>query len=207
MTVAGVIGIGDMGSGLARNLIASGHTTWGRDLKPERMAAFRDMGGQCADTSSEVGRQAQYVYVMVMNGSEAKEIILGRDGLVISMNPGGTILLTSTIRPVEAREIGAALAGTGINLIDSPVSGGFPGAQSGTLTMMAAAPDAILDDARPVMDAVSATIHRVGSSPGDGQTVKAVLQSLLGAMFSATFEAAALAAKAVAKRWCPGAGS
>ncbi len=62
--------------------------------------------------------------------------------------------------------------------------------------MMAAAPDAVLDDFAPVMEAVSATIHRVGTKPGDGQTVKACLQSLIGAMFSATFEAAALAAKA-----------
>ena len=62
--------------------------------------------------------------------------------------------------------------------------------------MMAAAPDALLDDLRPVMEAVSASIHRVGAKPGDGQTVKACLQSLIGAQFSATFEAAALAAKA-----------
>ena len=62
--------------------------------------------------------------------------------------------------------------------------------------MMAAAPDSLLDTYKPVMDAVSANIHRVGQSPGDGQTVKACLQSLIGAQFSATFEAAALAAKA-----------
>ncbi len=62
--------------------------------------------------------------------------------------------------------------------------------------MMAAAPDAVLDEFAPVMGAVSGTIWRVGEEAGQGQTVKACLQSLLGAMFSATFEAAALAAKA-----------
>ena len=62
--------------------------------------------------------------------------------------------------------------------------------------MMAAAPDDILDRFRPVMEAVSANIHHVGTRPGEGQTVKACLQSLIGAQFSATFEAAALAAKA-----------
>ena len=84
----------------------------------------------------------------------------------------------------------------GIHLIDTPVSGGYPGAQAGTLTMMAAAPDDVLDAFAPVMEAVSANIHRVGTRAGDGQTVKACLQSLIGAQFSATFEAAALAAKA-----------
>jgi 3-hydroxyisobutyrate dehydrogenase-like beta-hydroxyacid dehydrogenase len=76
------------------------------------------------------------------------------------------------------------------------VSGGFPGAQSGTLTMMAAAPDAVLERARPVMAAVSRTIHHVGTEPGMGQTVKACLQSVIGSIFTAIFEAAALAAKA-----------
>ena len=62
--------------------------------------------------------------------------------------------------------------------------------------MMASAPDAVLDEFEPVMSAVSQHIHRVGTTPGMGQTVKACLQSLIGAQFSATFEAAALAAKA-----------
>ena len=104
--------------------------------------------------------------------------------------------MSATIKPHEAQEIGAAMEGSGIALIDTPVSGGFPGAQNGTLTMMAAAPDDILDRFAAVMEAVSANIHRVGTKPGDGQTVKACLQSLIGAQFSATFEAAALAAKA-----------
>jgi 3-hydroxyisobutyrate dehydrogenase/putative dehydrogenase len=193
---AGVIGIGDMGSGLAKNLIAHGFQVIGRDFKPERMQAFEQMGGRPAVSTAEVGAEAEAVFVMVMNGDQAKEVILGPDGLVSHMPKGGCVLLTATIKPREAREIGAAMEGSGIHLIDSPVSGGFPGAQSGTLTMMAAAPDAVLDAFAPVMEAVSANIHRVGQRPGDGQTVKACLQSLIGAQFSATFEAAALAAKA-----------
>jgi 3-hydroxyisobutyrate dehydrogenase/putative dehydrogenase len=62
--------------------------------------------------------------------------------------------------------------------------------------MMAAAPDEVMARARPVLEAVSASIHHVGTKAGDGQTVKACLQSLIGSQFSATFEAAALAAKA-----------
>ena len=112
------------------------------------------------------------------------------------MAKGGAIILSATIKPVEAREIGEAMVGTGLHLIDTPVSGGYPGAQNGTLTMMASAPNAVLDQFAPVMEAVSANIHRVGTEPGVGQTVKACLQSLIGAQFAATFEAAALAAKA-----------
>ena len=193
---AGVIGLGDMGSGLAKNLIANGFETTGLDLSETRMATFAAMGGKPASSVAEVGKNADAVYVMVMNGDQAKAVILGDDGLISHLPKDGAVILTATIKPREAREIGAAMEGSGIHLIDSPVSGGFPGAQGGTLTMMAAAPDEVMDRFAPVMEAVSANIHRTGAKPGDGQTVKACLQSLIGAQFSATFEAAALAAKA-----------
>ena len=196
MKTAGIIGIGDMGSGLAKNLIAHGYRVTGIDLKPDRMAAFEVMGGVAASTPAQVGQAAQAAFVMVMTGDEAKSVILGEDGLVSHLPKGGAVILSATVKPREAREIGTAMEGSGIHLIDTPVSGGYPGAQNGTLTMMAAAPDAVLDTYAEFMSAVSANIHRVGTRPGEGQTVKACLQSLIGAQFSATFEAAALAAKA-----------
>lgn len=193
---AGIIGIGDMGSGLAKNLIKHGFEVCGIDLLERRRDAFQEMGGRCAASPAEVGRGADALYIMVMTGAEAKDVLLGQGGAVANMAPGGAVIMTATIQPREMREIAEAMAGSGIHLIDSPVSGGFPGAQNGTLTMMAAAPEAILDQFKPVMEAVSGSIHRVGTEPGQGQTVKACLQSLLGSIFSATFEAAALAAKA-----------
>ena len=192
----GVIGLGDMGSGLAKNLMANGFSALGLDLKPERQVAFTDMGGYVVNDAAELGRRVDAAFVMVMNGDQAKSVILGPDGLVENMEQGGVVILSATIKPHEAVEIGAAMQGSGIDLIDTPVSGGFPGAQSGTLTMMAAAPDDVMARARPVLEAVSSSIHHVGTKAGDGQTVKACLQSLIGSVFSATFEAAALAAKA-----------
>ena len=165
-------------------------------ISPLRQAAFTDMGGTLANDAADLGRRVDAAYVMVMNGGQAKSVILGPDGLVENMEQGGVVILSATIKPHEAVEIGAAMQGSGIDLIDTPVSGGFPGAQGGTLTMMVAAPDDVMARARPVLEAVSASIHHVGTKAGDGQTVKACLQSLFGSVFSATFEAAALAAKA-----------
>lgn len=196
MKTTGIIGIGDMGSGIARNLLAKGFRVTGCDLKPDRQQAFVAMGGQGVSTARAVGAASEAVFVMVMTGAEAKSVILGEEGLVAAMPKGGAVILSATIKPSEAQEIGAAMQGSGIHLIDTPVSGGYPGAQAGTLTMMAAAPGEVLDEFAPVMQAVSANIHRVGTRPGEGQTVKACLQSLIGAQFAATFEAAALAAKA-----------
>ncbi|MBW4709089.1 NAD(P)-dependent oxidoreductase [Roseobacter sp. YSTF-M11] len=196
MKSVGIIGIGDMGSGIAKNLIANGFTVTGLDLDPDRMKAFTAMGGTAATSPADVARASQAVFVMVMTGDQAKSVLFGGEGLVEHLPQGAAVILSATIKPREAREIGKAMAGSGIHLIDTPVSGGFPGAQGGTLTMMAAAPDVVLDRFAPVLQAVSANIHRVGTQPGEGQTVKACLQSLIGAQFSATFEAAALAAKA-----------
>ena len=192
----GVVGLGDMGSGLAKNLLSNGFSVFGMDLKPERQAAFTDMGGTLVRDAADMGRHIDAEFVMVMNGDQAKSVILGPDGVVENMQSGGVVILSATIKPHEAIEIGAAMQGSGIDLIDTPVSGGFPGAQGGTLTMMAAAPDQVMASTRPVLEAVSASIHHVGTKAGDGQTVKACLQSLIGSVFSATFEAAALAAKA-----------
>ena len=79
------------------------------------------------------------------------------------------MLLTATINAWEASEIAEGLEGSGIELIDSPVSGGFPGAQGGTLTMMAAGSDRAFETAAPAMEAVSKTIHRVGPRPAWGR--------------------------------------
>lgn len=196
MKTVGIIGIGDMGSGIAKNLIKNGFETWGFDLSPERMAAFRQLGGHAAESIADVGANADVVFIMVMTGDQAKQVIFGKGGLASQLKDGATLILTATIKPKEAREIGAELQSTSFEIIDSPVSGGFPGAQGGTLTMMAAGSDKALAECKDVMEAVSANIHRVGETCGDGQTVKACLQSLIGAQFSATFEAAALAAKA-----------
>ena len=193
---AGIIGLGDMGSGLAKNLISNGIETSGLDLSLDRVMAFEALGGTACANAAEVGARSDAVFVMVMNGDQVKSVLFGDNGLVGAMAEGSAIILTATIKPREAQEVGAMLEGSGLHLIDTPVSGGFPGAQGGTLTMMAAAPDDVLDKYAPVMEAVSANIHRVGTEPGQGQQVKSCLQSLIGAQFAATFEAAALAAKA-----------
>ena len=196
METVGVIGLGDMGSGLAKNLMAGGMTVRGLDLMESRMEAFTKMGGVACNSPREVGDGSDLVCIMVMNGDQAKEVIFGEDGLTSSMAKGGVIMLTATIKPKEAREIGEALEGSGLHLIDSPVSGGRPGAQGGTLTLMAAGSDEAFEIAAPAIEAISGTLHRVGHEIGMGQTVKACLQSLIGSIFSGAFEATVLAAKA-----------
>ena len=196
MQNVGVVGLGNMGSGLAKNLIKNGFETIGLDLSDNRMKAFIEMGGKPAKTIKEVGVHSDAVFVMVMNGDQAKSIILGENGLVSHLKKGSVVILTATIKPSEAQEIAVAMKDSEIHLIDSPVSGGFSGAQNGTLTLMAAGEDKLLNKFMPVMEAVSKNVHRVGSMVGQGQTVKACLQPLIGSIIAATSEASVLAAKA-----------
>ena len=199
MGTAGVIGLGDMGSGLAKNLLKSGFEVYGYDLSPDRMSSFVELGGKSCDGPSSVGSVCDCVFVMVMNGEQAKSVIFGDDsdsGLLSTLRSGSAIIMTATTKPSEVREISSLMSGSDVHLVDSPVSGGFGGAQGGTLTMMASGSSEVLDEYASYMEAVSSTIHRVGDEVGMGQTVKACLQSLIGSIFSATFEASVLAAKA-----------
>ncbi len=180
-----VVGLGNMGSGLAQNLIQKRFETTGFDIDPAKLEALREMGGVPAASPRAAAEGADAAFVMVMSGDQAKEAIMGPEGLVHGLTAGAVVILTATVRPQEARDIAAALAPTGIGFVDSPVSGGAPGAQAGTLTMMAAAPAPVLEKAMPFLRAVERDIHHVGEEPGVGQTVKACLQILHGAIFAA----------------------
>ncbi len=191
----GICGIGDMGSGLAKNLIAAGFTVTGFDPDPARVDAFEALGGIAAPSPGAVGNGADAVFVMVMNAAQLNAVVFGEEGLASTMSKGATIIVTATILPADLISVAEKLEPSGIDLVDSPVSGGFPGAQGGTLVMMAAGRADVMEKVKPAMEAVSAKIQIVGEEPGMGQTVKACLQALIGGMFSATYEASALAAK------------
>ena len=192
----GVIGLGDMGIGIARNLVAAGFTTVGFDLRPQRVELLEDLGGHPAVNCAEVGARADAVFVMVLNGDQARDALLGPNGALKGMLGGSTVIVTATILPAEVRALQAPLAARGVRLIDTPVSGGKAGAEGGTLTLMAAGDAALLDRNRAVLEAISGEIFHVGEEIGQGQVVKAALQVLIGCTFAATFESLVLGSKA-----------
>ncbi len=192
----GVIGLGDMGLGMARNLLAAGFTVTGLDLRPARAALLEAAGGKSAASAADLGRAADTVFIMVMNGQQVVGLLQGEDGLPAGMAPGGTVIVTATIEPREMREVAALLEGCGLRVIDSPVSGGRSGADSGTLTLMAAGDNAVFAAQQDVLQAVGQKIFHVGEEPGMGQTVKASLQAFIGLTFAAIFESLALGVSA-----------
>lgn len=196
MRSVGVVGLGDMGIGLAGNLVKAGFSTKGFDLREERKTLLKEMGGTPVSSVKEIGEGCDAVFVMVMNGKQVQSVIMGEGGLLEAMKPGSTILVTATINPSEIKECVEPVKAKGINLIDSPVSGGKGGADNGTLTMMVAAPDEVWEGNQDVLNAVGKDLFHVGSEPGQGQVIKASLQALIGSSFTAIFEALVLGTKA-----------
>lgn len=199
MQPVGVIGLGQMGIGIARNLAQVGFPTIGFDLRAERGALLQAAGGVAADSCAEAGARSDALFVMVMNGSQAWDALFGDGGAVEGLAPGSTVIVTATILPTEVQALEQPLAERGIDLIDSPVSGGKAGADSGALTLMSAGRAEVLERNRPVLDAISKRTFHVGEEIGQGQFVKASLQSLIGCIFAATFEALVLGAKSGVK--------
>ena len=190
-----VVGLGNMGIGLAKNLLAAGFPARGYDISAERLNMLAELGGNPAASLDDLAG-ADAVFVMVMTGAQALDVVNQLKGILAD---GATIIVTATIEPAEMRLIGEALAETSIALIDSPVSGGKSGADNGTLTLMAAADPAVFANNLDVMRAVGGQVFHVGEQAGMGQTVKAALQAYIGVSFVGIFEALALGAKAGVK--------
>ena len=199
MKKIGFVGLGDMGIGLTKNLLEKGFEVTGFDIREDRVNELIRQGGKPAENCREVGQSSEVVFVMVLNGQQVKEAVLGKDGLVEGLEKGASIIITATINPSEVKDLEQPLSEKGINLIDSPVSGGKSGADNGTLTMMVAAKKEVFDDCLEILEAVGQSIFHVGEEIGIGQTVKASLQALIGASFTAIFESLVLGTKAGVK--------
>ena len=189
----GIIGLGDMGIAMAKNVVKSGFELTGFDLREERLQMLTTAGGCRAGSVAEVGENSDTVFVMVLNGKQVQDVV---GGLMETMKPGSTIAISATIEPAEVREVEQRISGTGIELIDTPVSGGKSGAEAGRLTMMVAAKQEVFAAQLDVLNAVGEKIFHVGEEIGMWQTVKASLQALFGATFTAIFESLVLGSKA-----------
>ena len=199
MAKVGLIGVGNMGMGMSKNILKSGHELSVYDVRTEPLEELSQLGAQVATTPKEVGESADFVFIMVLNVDQVKEALLSDNGLMAGLGPDGTIICTATIGRSQVIEVSELVNDKGINLVDSPVSGGAPGAANGTLTMMVAADKKTYDSTLPVLEAVGKDIYHVGEEVGMGQTVKSALAVLIGCSYAGIFESLALAVKAGVK--------
>jgi 3-hydroxyisobutyrate dehydrogenase len=192
----GVIGLGAMGMGMARRLLAAGFTVRGYDVRPEAGAVLAEVGGAAAGSPAEAARGAELLLVMVVNAAQADEVLFGPAGGIAALAPGSVVILSSTVPAAAARALGNKVAEAGHLLLDAPVSGGTVGAESGSLTFMASGAPEAFAKAEAALAAMAGKVYRLGDEPGIGSTVKAVNQLLAGVHLATAAEAMAFGTRA-----------
>lgn len=192
MAKIGFIGLGAMGLPMACNLADAGYAVSGHDIRPDPMEVLTARGGKAAETARDAATGAEVLILMVVSAAQARAVLLDQ-GAVRTMAEGGIVALMSTCPPGEVEALAAEVARTGRTLIDAPVSGGVGGAETGTLTIMAAGASEAMIRARPVLDVLGTNIFIVGENPGQGAVAKAVNQLLCGVHIATAAEALSLA--------------
>jgi 2-hydroxy-3-oxopropionate reductase len=191
----GFIGLGVMGSAMARNLARKFPGIKAYDADKKKIKAV------CGDTITaaagveEVGAGCGVVFLSLPGSAVVKAVVLGPDGLSSHMSRGALIIDTGTTEARTEIEIEAALKEKGINFLDAPVSGGEKAAIEGTLSFMVGGDEKVFRNAKKYMAAMGASVVRTGGI-SMGQAAKCVNQIIVGATFSAIAESFALGTKA-----------
>ncbi len=190
----GFVGLGAMGSEMAKGLVRAGHQVVGFDLSQAALAALQQAGGEAAASAADAARGAEMLVLMVVNAAQA-EAVLFDAGALDALPPRALVCVMATCAPAAVEAMAARVLASQRRFIDAPVSGGVAGAKAGTLTIMAAAPQDTFAAAEPVLRAMGSKLFHLGETPGQGAMVKVVNQLLCGVHIAATAEAFALAAK------------
>ena len=190
----GMIGLGIMGKPMAKNLLKAGYDLTVSDLSPSNVEELVACGAKSAD-NAEIGQNCDLVLTMVPNSPQVKAVMLGEDGVASHMKPGSVFIDMSSINPVASKEIAAALAEKGIEMLDAPVSGGEPKAIDGTLSFMVGGKQEIFDKYKPILEAMGTSVVRCGDV-GAGNTTKLANQIIVACNIQAVAEALVLAQKA-----------
>lgn len=182
------------GRPMAKNLLKAGVKLMVYDLNEQAVKELTDLGAETG-TLEEIGASCEVVFTILPNGSIVQSVLFGKRGAADSMRAGSVICDMSSVTPVESKECYEKCKGLGIGFIDSPVSGGEPGAVNGTLAFMAGGDQAEFDRLMPYYEIMGSTALLVGG-PGSGSVTKLANQVIVNNTIAIVSEAFVLAAKA-----------
>ncbi len=186
------IGLGNMGAGMAANLVKAGHNVRAFDLSEVALGQAKANGCETFPTAREAVQGAEAVVSMLPNGGIVKRVFTSD---VIGHAPGDAILIDcSTIDVATAREVTQASTKAGYEMVDAPVSGGIAAASGGTLTFMVGGTDEAFARAEPILSAMGKAVIHAGDA-GAGQAAKICNNMLLGIQMIGTCEAFTMAQK------------
>jgi 3-hydroxyisobutyrate dehydrogenase len=183
------LGLGIMGSRMARNLRAAGFdvVVWNRTR-----ARAEELGEPIADTPSAAAEGAGVVITMVVDAPEVEAVLFGDDGAATGLAEGALVVDMSTIAPSAVTRIAERLGSQGIGFVDAPVTGSKPRAEDGTLTIMAGGSAEDFARAKPLFEAMGKLVVHCGPS-GHGAMVKLLNNALAAVNAAALAEAFAVA--------------
>ncbi|WP_339333414.1 3-hydroxyisobutyrate dehydrogenase [uncultured Maricaulis sp.] len=186
------IGLGNMGSGMAANLIKGGHEVHAFDLSADAVAHAVEQGAVAAASTEDAVSGSDAVVTMLPAGKHVRAVYEGQ--IFGAAAPGTLFLDCSTIDVDSARHVGGLAVQKGFRFVDAPVSGGVAAASGGTLTFMVGGSEDDFAAAEPVLDAMGKAVIRAGDV-GAGQAAKICNNMLLAITMIGTCEAFALAEK------------
>jgi 3-hydroxyisobutyrate dehydrogenase-like beta-hydroxyacid dehydrogenase len=190
--IIGIVGLGRMGTASVKRFLEKGYHVVGHERRPEVAEELRSMGVEIRQDSKDVAQRSKTVIVFVLNDQQVIEVVTGPDGLLVACDPDSTIICMSTINRDNLEWVAAQCQEKGVPFIDCPCTGGPARVEAGTLTMIAAAPQEILEASRPVLETLGKIVY-VGERPGMGQAVKHCNQLLVGTTHAAVMEVITMA--------------
>lgn len=191
-----VIGIGNMGLAMALRLRDRGFAVQVRDIDPAREAQARTEGLTVCASAADAAAGARCAIVAVVDAAQAEAVLFGVDGAAAALSVGAAVMLCPTIAPHDTEALCARVLAQGLDPIDSPMSGGPQRAREGTMSLMVACADSAFEAQRPLIEALSNAVFRLGPRLGDGARVKLVNNLLAGINLAGAAEALALAERA-----------
>lgn len=190
--VAGVIGLGAMGGGMAQSLRRAGYLVHVFDVRPGVAQVFAEGGGVACASPAELAAACDVIVSVVVNAAQTEAVLFGPGGCAAAMKPGSVFVMCSTVDANWSMALEKRLNDLGLLYIDAPISGGAAKAASGEMTMMTSGAPAAYARAEPVLNAMAARVYKLGDAAGAGSKVKIINQLLAGVHIAAAAEAMAL---------------
>jgi 3-hydroxyisobutyrate dehydrogenase-like beta-hydroxyacid dehydrogenase len=191
MTAIGFAGLGSMGAPIAGRLLAD-NQVYGTNRTQAKAAPLVDRGLIWRDTPREVAAAADIVFSMVTDDAALTAITSGPDGILAGLRPGSVYVDMSTVSPRASRELAVRVHAAGATMLDAPVSGSVPAAESGTLSIMVGGPEKAFSAAEPLLRTLGSTVTYVGGN-GQGLLLKLAINISLAAQMLAFSEGLLLA--------------
>jgi 3-hydroxyisobutyrate dehydrogenase-like beta-hydroxyacid dehydrogenase len=193
-SIIGFIGLGAMGSRMAKRLIDAGFKVVVFDRNREKIEALAARGAAIAPNVRTLAMEADVIMSCLSNDQAVKEVYSGDEGVILSATPGNFIIEMSTISPETSRELSRIGKVRGLEVLDVAISGGPPLAEQGALTRLAGGSESAFNDCAPILAELGGQRFLLGPA-GSGTTMKLVVNAVMGVSMQAIAEAVALGEK------------